>query len=194
MSSISDSAERTTASLGNGVAINPPRLQIVVGRWLMFSDYGAAAQRHMAIVWSCVLGCALADALWLPNSRLSFASSNWTGLLQGIVCCALAGAFVAVASSRLRSDVRYPAVVLRTILIITELLWRAALPIGALLTAGVTLSYLITSADLPLQDALLARVDRNLGFDWLRFLDTTNSTPFVAELLARVYPPIGPVA
>jgi membrane-associated phospholipid phosphatase len=194
MSSISHSAERTTASVGNGVAINPPRLRIVVGRWLMFSDYGAATQRHLAIVWSCVLGCALVDAVWLPNSRLSFASSNWTDLLRGIVCCALAGAFIAVASSRLRGDARYPAVVLRTTLIITELLWRTALPIGALLTAGATLSYLITSADLPLQDALLARVDRNLGFDWLHFLDTTNSSPFLAALLARVYQTIGQVA
>lgn len=191
MSSISDSAERT---VGNGVAINPPRLRIVVGRWLMFSDYGAAAQRHMAIVWSCVLGCALADAVWLPNSRLSFASSNWTDLLQGIACCALTGALIAVASSRLRSDAGYPAVVLRTALTITELLWRAALPFGALLTAGATLSYLIAAADLPLQDALLARVDRNLGFDWLRFLDTTNSSPFLAALLARVYQTVGLVA
>jgi membrane-associated phospholipid phosphatase len=194
MSSISDVAERTTATVDNAVAVDPARLQSFVGRWLMFSDYGATAQRHMATVWSCVLGCALADAVWLPNSRLSFASSNWTGLLQGIVCCALAGVFIAVASSRLRSDQRRPAVVLRTVLTVTELLWRATLPIGALLTAGVTLSYLITSADLPLRDALLARVDRDLGFDWLRFLDMTNSSPFVAALLVRVYQTIGPVA
>jgi membrane-associated phospholipid phosphatase len=148
----------------------------------------------MAIVWSCVLACALADAVWLPNSRLAFAYSNWMALLQGIVCCALAGAFIAVSSSRLQSDPRRPAGVLRTVLIITELLWRAALPIGALLTAGATLSYLITSADLPLRDALLARVDRDLGFDWLRLLDTTNSSPLLTVLLARVYQTIGPIA
>jgi hypothetical protein len=81
MSSVSDIAEsdiakRTIAVAGNDVAVDPTRLQSIVGRWLMFSDCGAAAQRHMAIVWSCVLACALADVVWLPNSRLSFASSN----------------------------------------------------------------------------------------------------------------------
>ena len=193
MSSISDIAERTAAAVGHDVAVNPTRLQSVVGRWLMFSDYGAAARRHMVIVWSCALACALADAVRLPNSRLSFASSNWTDLLQGVGCCVLAGAFVAVASSRLRSDAGRPAIVLRTTLLVTELLWRAVLPIGALLAAGCTLSYLITSANLPLQDALLARVDRDLGFDWLQFLDTATSSPFLAALLTRAYQTIGPV-
>lgn len=194
MSSISDIADAPTAAVGNDVAADPNRLQSVLGRWLVFSDYGAAAQRHMAVVWACILACALADAVWLPNSRLSFPSSNWTDLLQGLGFCMLAGTFVAVASSRLRSDPRRPAVVLRTCLLVTELLWRATLPIGALLAAGCTLSYLMTSANLPLQDALLARVDRDLGFDWLHFLDTTNSSPFLAALLFRVYQSIGPVA
>jgi membrane-associated phospholipid phosphatase len=194
MSSITDIAERTTATADRDVAAVSARLQKVVGRWLMFSDYGATAQRHMATAWSCILGCALVAAVWLPNSRLSFASSNWTDLLQGIVCCALVGAFIAAASRSLRNDEERPAIVLRTALIATELLWRAILPIGVLLAAGGTLSYLMTSADLPLQDALLARIDRDLGFDWLRFLDATNSSPFLAALLARAYQTIGPVA
>jgi membrane-associated phospholipid phosphatase len=194
MSSISGITERTTAPVGNGLAVDPIRFQSIVGRWLMFSDYGTVAQRHMATVWSCVLGCALADAAWLPNSRLFFAPSNWASLLQGIVCCVLAGSFIAAASRRLRSDESRPAIVLRRTLIRTELLWRAALPIGALLTAGVTLSYLITSADLPLRDALLAYVDRVLGFDWLSFLNATNSSPFLAELLTSAYQTTGLVA
>jgi len=65
MSSTSDSAERTTASVGNGIAINPPRLQTIAGRWLMFSDYGAAAQRHMAVVWSCGLAAEFQTHLYL---------------------------------------------------------------------------------------------------------------------------------
>jgi len=160
----------------------------------MFSDYGATAQRCMAIVWSCVVGCALADAIWLPDSRLSFASSNWMGLLQGAVCFVLAGTFIAVASRRLHSDASRPAVVLQRALTMTELVWRAALPIAALLTVGVTLSYLITSKELPLRDAQLARIDRDLGFDWVRFLNTTNSSSFVATLLTRAYQAIGLVA
>ncbi len=194
MSSISGNAERIAAAIADGVAVDRARFQSIVGRWLMFSDYGPVAQRHMAIAWSCVFGCALADAVWLPNSRLSMASSNWASLLQDIVFCALAGAFIAVASRRLRSDASRPAIVLGRALRLTELLWQAAVPIVALLAAGGTLSYLMTSADLPLRDAQLAYVDRVLGFDWLGFLNTTNSSPFLAELLTRVYQTIGSVA
>lgn len=188
MSSISDIAKCSDAA-----ANKPSRVQDFVARWLMFSDYGAAAHRHMVIVWFCVLGCAFASAAWLPNSRFSFASSNWNGLLLGIACCALAGAFIAKASSRLWGDTRPLAAALRAALSATELLWRAALPIGALLVAGVTLSYLITSTAMPLQDALLVRIDRHLGFDWLRFLNATNSSPFLAASLARAYDTISPV-
>jgi membrane-associated phospholipid phosphatase len=194
MSSTSGIAERTTAAVGNGVAVDPTRFQGVVVRWLMFSDYGPQAQRHMAIVWSCVLGCAFADAVWLPNSRLSMASSNWASLLQEIICYALAGAFIAAASRRLRSDESRPAIVLRRALGLTELLYRSALPIAALLAAGGTLSYLITSADLPLRDALLADFDRVLGFDWLGFLNATNSSPLLAKLLTWAYQTTGPVS
>jgi membrane-associated phospholipid phosphatase len=194
MSSIYDKAEPIAAAVGTGVAVDPGRLQSAVGRWLMFSDYGETAQRHMAVVWSCVLGCALADAIWLPNSRLSFASSNWPDLLQGLAGCGLAAIFLTVSFSRLRSDTSRPAVVLQAVLTITELLWRAALPIGALLTAGATLSYLITSADLPLQDAVLANLDRDLGFFWPRFLDMANSSPILASSFVRAYQTIGPIA
>jgi membrane-associated phospholipid phosphatase len=194
MSSISDIAEQATAPVGDDAAVDATRLQGFAARWLMFSDYGVAAQRHMAITWSCVLVCALVSVVWLPNSRLSFASSNWIDFLQGLAGCALAGGFIVVASRRLRSDATRPAVVLRKMLLATELLLRTALPICALLAAGGTLSYLMTSADLPLRDALLARIDRDLGFDWLHFLDTTNSSPVLAGLLVRAYQSIGPVA
>jgi len=192
MSSTSDIAGRATAAVGSGV-VGPTGLQSIVGRWLMSTDYGAAAQRHMALVWCCVLGCGIADAIFLLNSRLSFASSNWRDLSQGVVSCALAGIFITVATRRLRGDPKRPAAVLRTALHITELLFRTTLPIGALLTAGATLSYVITAADLPLRDALLAHVDRALGFDWPRVLDATNSSPFLATLLTRAYQTIGPV-
>jgi membrane-associated phospholipid phosphatase len=193
MSSISGVAKSAPAPAGHGLAADPIRLQGLAGRWLMFGDYGPLAQRHMATVWACVFACALADALWLPNSKLSFAASNWAGLLQGLVCCALAAAFITTASWRLRNDPSRAAIVIRKTLVVAELLWRAALPIGALLTAGVTLSYLITSADLPLGDDLLASVDRALGFDWPAFLQATNSSTLVAALLTFVYQTTGPV-
>lgn len=148
----------------------------------------------MATVWCCVLGCAVASAVWLPNSRLSFAASNWPGLLQGIASSVLAAGFIAVVSRRLRDDASRPAVILRKTLVVTELLWRAALPVGALLTAGVMLSYLIAAAEQPLRDAVLARIDHDLGFDWLRFLDMTNASPLLAAVLATAYNSITGVA
>jgi membrane-associated phospholipid phosphatase len=157
----------------------------------MFSDHGVAAQRHMAVVWTCVLACALADAVWLPYAKLSFVASNWASLVQAACYIALVGILIVVAFHRLRSDGSRAGAMLRKALVTTELLYRTALPFGALLTAGATLSYVITAADLPLQDSLLARVDHRLGFDWLHFLDTTNSSPFVVALLRHVYETIG---
>jgi membrane-associated phospholipid phosphatase len=194
MSSISDIADRNAAAVGGGVAIVPIHIRNIAGRWLMFSDAGPAAQRHMAIAWSCVLGCALADAVWLPRSRLSLAVSNWTDLLHALLCCALASAFVAVVSRRLRSDGSRLASVLRRTLLMAELLWRATLPMAALLAAGAILSYLITAANLPLRDSLLAGFDQALGFDWPGFLAATNSDPWLAKLLTSAYQTTGPVA
>lgn len=194
MSSVSDAAECATATAGSGIAANPPRIESVVVRWMMFSDYGAAARRHMSIVWLCVLASAFADALWLPNSGLTFASSNWTALLHGVVVCALAAGFIAVAFMRLSGDASRAAAALRAALTVTELLSRAVLPIGALLTAGVTLSYLITAENLPLQDALLAHLDHELGFQWLQFLQATNSSTLLATFLTGAYQTIGPIA
>ncbi|OKO79672.1 phosphatase PAP2 family protein [Bradyrhizobium sp. NAS96.2] len=157
----------------------------------MFSDFGDAAQRHMAIAWSCIVACTLADVVWLPNSGLSFASSNWITILQGMAYCAIAAAFIAIASNRLGADQRRPAVLLRRGLFMTELFWRALLPISALLTAGSTLSYLIAASKLPLRDDVLAGVDHLLGFDWPTFLAATNSHSFVATLLTTAYQSTG---
>ncbi|MBR0797795.1 phosphatase PAP2 family protein [Bradyrhizobium jicamae] len=187
MSSISGIEKRTASTGARGLTVDLDRIRAALGRWFMFSDYGPAAQRQMAMVWSCVLACILADTIWLPGSRLSFASSNWTTLVQCLAYCAFAGAFVTVASSRLAADQRRPAMILRSVLLVTELLWRAVLPIGALLIAGSTLSYLITAADLPLRDSALADVDHLLGFDWPDFLRAANASPLVAMLLTKAY-------
>jgi membrane-associated phospholipid phosphatase len=196
LSSISGIEKRAANAGVRGLTVDPGRIRRAMirdalGRWFMFSDYGAVAQRHMAIVWSCILGSTLVDVIWLQGSRLSFASSNWTVLLQSVAFSAFAGIFVAVASSRLAGDQRRPAVLLRRVLLLTELLWRTALHIGALLVAGGTLSYLITSANLPLRDNVLADVDHLFGFDWLGFLYETNSSPLVATLLTKAYQTTG---
>jgi len=187
----SEFAEPSTAAVGGGAAIRLAGYRSVAGRWLTFSDYGSVAQRHMALAWSCALACGLADAIWLPFSRLSFAASNWLSLFQGVAYCALACVLIAVAFGRLQGDASRVGVALRTALTTTELLCRTVLVIGALLTAGATLSYIITAAELPLKDALLAEADRGLGFYWPRFLEATNSSPFLASLLTRAYQTTG---
>ncbi|WGR94247.1 hypothetical protein MTX20_07960 [Bradyrhizobium sp. ISRA435] len=136
MSSISG-IEKPTASAGvRGLTLDPIRVRPALGRWFMFSDYGAVAQRHMAIVWSCVVGYALVDVIWLQSSGLSFAPSNWTIILKCVACSAFAGIFIAVAHSRLAGDQSRPAILLRGVLLLTELLWRTSLPIGGLLLTG----------------------------------------------------------
>ena len=191
VSSVSRIEKRAAGSAARGLIVDPARIRDAAARWLMFSDFGDAAQRRMAIAWSCIFACILADAIWLPNSGLSFASSNWITILQGIVFCAIAAAFIAIASNRLAADQRRPAVLLRRGLLMTELFWRALLPISALLTAGSTLSYLIAASTLPLGDDLLAGFDHLLGFDWPTFLAATNSNAFVATLLTTAYQSTG---
>ena len=181
------------ASAGNGIT-GRSLLDGILSRWLMFGDHGTVARRHMAVVWSCVGGCALVDVVCLMNSRLSFAPSNWTEILQGVVYYALGAAFITIAAGRLRSDPTRAAAVLRAALGRTALLLQASLPIAALLIAGVTLSYLITAANLPLRDATLAQIDRALGFDWLGFLQAANGSPVLTTLLVRAYQTVGPVA
>lgn len=194
MSSISGIEKRNATSGIRGWTANLAGIRDALGRWLMFSDYGAVAQRHMAVVWSCVLGYAIVDVIWLQGSRLSFAQANWAIILKCLACSAFAGIFLAVASSRLAGDERRPAVLLRYVLHLTELLWRTFLPIGALLVGGVTLSYLITAANLPLRDNVLADVDHLLGFDWPNFLQATNASPLIVKVLAKAYDATGPAS
>jgi membrane-associated phospholipid phosphatase len=187
----SELAEPSATAGSRGAATRLAGYRAVAGRWLIFSDYGPVAQRHMALAWSSVLACALADAIWLPLSGLSFASSNWITLLKGVLYCAVACVLIAIAFGRLQGDAGRASVVLRAALTTTELLCATALVIGALLTAGVTLSYIIAAAGLPLQDSLLAEADRGLGFEWPRFLQATNSSPWLATVLTRAYQATG---
>lgn len=158
-----------------------------VSRWLLFSDCGMSAQRHMATAWSCVFALALIDAIWLPHSTLTFSSANWLPLAGEVLVFLLTGVLIAVAFSRLRDDDSRLASCLRQGLVATELLRRTVFVMSAMLTTGVTLSYLITAAGQPLMDSLLARFDQSLGFDWKYFLDITNSESRVAGLLAWAY-------
>jgi len=54
-------------------------------------------------------------------------------------------------------------------------------------------SYLATAAALPLRDALLARLDGQLGFHWPSFLKEMNDLPSLADLLVKSYQSTGPL-
>jgi membrane-associated phospholipid phosphatase len=158
-----------------------------ISRWFLFSDCGMSAQRHMTAAWTCVFALALIDAIWLPQSKLTFLSANWLLLAGEVLVFVLTGILIAVAFSRLRDDSSRFARLLRQGLVATELLRRTAFVMGAMLTTGVTLSYVTTAAGLPLMDSLLARFDQSLGFDWQHFLEITNSEPRASGLLAWAY-------
>jgi hypothetical protein len=156
-------------------------------RWLLFTDYGDYARRNMAIVWQCVGGFILVDAIWLQASSLSFARSNWRVCSEFLFYIALAGAFFSLAAYRLRGKADRVALFLRTTLERTELLSRGCLVLGVSGIAGTVFSYLATSAAYPLRDHFLAELDFALGFDWPVFLGATNSSPVLASLLTHAY-------
>jgi membrane-associated phospholipid phosphatase len=108
-------------------------------------------------------------------------------MVHSLIYGAAACIFYPVVSYRLRDNEGRIAVFLRAALERFALLFRGCLLITAIGTVGLIFTYLATASALPLQDALLARLDSQLGFDWLSFLSATNERPFWANLLVRCY-------
>lgn len=162
-------------------------------RWLLLSDYGAAAQRNMTIAWACIFGLAVTNMIWLANTTMVFAASNWTSLLRIGLWMALLGGCFGLALRRLRTENDRTANLLTSVLERADLAWRGLLPTIALLTALVTYSYLATAAALPLRDHVLAAIDLDLGFHWPSFLRLVNSSPLFFRVLTTAYDSIEPV-
>ena len=59
---------------------------------------------------------------------------------------------------------------------------------------GVVLSYLAASCALPLQDEMMERLDRVVGFDWLAWHDAVLSQPTLSWLLSIAYYSLQPQA
>jgi hypothetical protein len=57
----------------------------------------------------------------------------------------------------------------------------------ALMSTGVVLSYLAASCALPLQDEMMERLDRAIGFDWSAWHDAVLSGPTLSWLLPIAY-------
>jgi hypothetical protein len=64
---------------------------------------------------------------------------------------------------------------------------RATLVLVLFTTTGAALSYAVTAAALPLQDARLAAADAALGFAWPAWLETLAAHPPAARALTLVY-------
>lgn len=156
-------------------------------RLLMFSDFGAIARRNMTLAWVSLAGFILVDAIWLPASRLGFAPNNWK-FIFGLAATAVAVlTFCALVTWRLRGSTDRIGAALFTGVARVELLWRAIVVIGVSALSGLIYCYLATGAGLPLQDGLLAAIDRSMGFDWLGFLNLSNANADVARLLVAAY-------
>ena len=64
----------------------------------------------------------------------------------------------------------------------------------ALMSTGIVLSYLAASCALPLQDEMMERLDRVVGFDWLAWHDAVLSQPTLNWLLSIAYYSLQPQA
>jgi hypothetical protein len=155
---------------------------------------GEASGRCLRVAWICIGLLIAADALWLPFSSLRFPASNWVYLAKVAAVCGMIFLILHVAALRLAGDNSAFAKVLKFAIVRTELICFALVPVTALLVAGVTFSYLSTAAALPLQDALLVRLDAAVGFVWPDFLAWTNDRPMIVRLLCEAYNSIGIVA
>lgn len=162
-------------------------------RWLLLSDYGATAQRNMTIAWACICGLVLGDTIWLANSPMVFAASNWTSLLKTGLWTAFLCTSFAFALRRLEHEGDRTARLLTSFLQRADLAWRSILPIIALMSALVTYSYLATATTLPLRDDLLAGIDRGLGFYWPSFLSFVDSRPLLFKSLVTAYDSIAAI-
>jgi len=158
-----------------------------IGQWLLLSDYGEPARRHMAVSWACVAVLATVVSIWLPLSALSLDQAAWWELAYFLTYGAGAYIFYLVISNRLGKSEDRVAIFLRAALKRVALLFRACLLISAIGTTGLIFTYLATAAALPLQDGFLAGLDSHLGFHWPSFLATVNDRPFLANLLETAY-------
>ncbi|MGZ5809516.1 MAG: phosphatase PAP2 family protein [Xanthobacteraceae bacterium] len=158
-----------------------------IDRLLMFRDFGAVARYNMTIAWLSIACVALVDAIWLPLSRLKFASNNWKLIFTVLLIFVAALLFCAFVTWRLRDSTDRVGAFLRVCIKRVDILLATMIVVAFCGLLGVIYCYLATSAALPLQDGFLAAIDRALGFDWLTFLHTTNTDAGIARLLVAAY-------
>lgn len=158
-----------------------------IGHWPFAAHCCHETRRLTQVVWLSSGLLLLADIVWFSMSPLRFAPGNWKILGGAIAVSAVVRMFCFVVSDRLRiSDHRF-GLALHCIVRKSELLWRGGILLALIVSTFVIFTYLATAAALPLQDDLLAGIDRHLGFDWPQFLAATNSNAHVAAALSVCY-------
>jgi len=173
---IAPSGESTSFALGQ-----------LADRWFLFGAYGPRARVHMMTVWITLAGFALVELVWLSVSGLSFAESNARALMRLTAFTVLALGMCGLISYRLIGATDRVGRLLRAAERRVELLVVGAFAFAMLSAIIVTCCYLVAAAAFPLQDALLSKIDRSLGFNWVGFVTFVNQSPVASWLLVEAY-------
>jgi membrane-associated phospholipid phosphatase len=164
-----------------------PKIVALADRWLLLGAYGPRARFHMAAAWIALAGLASVDAVWLSLSRLSFAASNCDSIIRLVLFTAITFGFCGIVSHRLGCETDRVGAALREGAKRVESFAIAMLLFGLLAITVIVSCYLGAAAALPLQDARLAQIDQWLGFDWVGFVESTNSSELASWLLVKAY-------
>jgi membrane-associated phospholipid phosphatase len=159
----------------------------LMDRWFLLGAYGRQTRFHMAAAWLTLGSIVAVDVVWLLLSDLSFAEDNWGSIVRLVLFSAMAFGLCGLVSYRLAGATDRIGCLLREVGNRVELFVVAMLAFGLLAVAIIAYCYLATAAALPLQDALLARMDRSLGFDWVGFVKFANSSALLSWLLVESY-------
>lgn len=165
----------------------PASFATMLERWLLLGGYGPTARFHMIASWTALAGHFTVVLVWLSFSRLSLAQTNWESIARLMLCAAIALAVCWFISRRLAGATDRVGRLLREGGKRVELFAVAMLLFGLLSMVIVAYCYLATAAALPFQDARLARIDQALGFDWVAFVKSVNSSPLASWLLVEGY-------
>lgn len=131
----------------------------------------ATADRSNLAAWSLIAAILAVDLAWLAASPISLAPLSLAGPV-------LAGAGLAAAARfyRLR---RREARLADVLDVVGQMI--------AFMAAAALLSYLAATLAFPEQDALLYRLDRALGLDWLAYLRFVDARPALGLAFSLAY-------
>jgi membrane-associated phospholipid phosphatase len=156
-------------------------------RVLLLTGTGPDARFHMALAWSGIFALLVVDVVWLSISSLILAPASQSDVVRLVICLGAALAACGFITHRLEGATDRVGTALRIAAGSIQLFAAAALAFSLLAVVVVLFCCLGSSAALPLQDAMLAHIDRQLGFDWIAFVARANANPWASWLLVKSY-------